>query len=294
LDEPAGEEAGGHVGRGREERRVRQFPGRRPLSLRRHSPRPPPAQTSTCTPRSDTHSLDARDVRASASFHENRSRGRSSLVHRRTHHAVHPMERPTDVKPPGHRRAQTCHAGHLCDPPAPARRSCARRSRPVMLRCFWTRQCNSGRATMLLRPAGYNPGLFAITRPPSSPSRRPHPRAPLSSHFPATSMPTLRRAATLMAAAVAALAILSGSGLLRTRAPRPRAAHPYVAPAPGDSRCPCPALNALANHGYLCVPRARAHPRLLLTRAADRTTGGTSHPMTCCTPSRTRSAWTPR
>ncbi|RUP45775.1 Chloroperoxidase [Jimgerdemannia flammicorona] len=29
------------------------------------------------------------------------------------------------------------------------------------------------------------------------------------------------------------------------------AQHPFVAPGPGDSRSPCPALNALANHGYL-------------------------------------------
>ena len=27
--------------------------------------------------------------------------------------------------------------------------------------------------------------------------------------------------------------------------------HPYVPANPGDSRSPCPALNALANHGYL-------------------------------------------
>lgn len=28
---------------------------------------------------------------------------------------------------------------------------------------------------------------------------------------------------------------------------------PYKAPGPGDSRSPCPGLNALANHGYLYV-----------------------------------------
>ena len=27
--------------------------------------------------------------------------------------------------------------------------------------------------------------------------------------------------------------------------------HPYVPATPGDSRSPCPALNALANHGYM-------------------------------------------
>jgi hypothetical protein len=26
---------------------------------------------------------------------------------------------------------------------------------------------------------------------------------------------------------------------------------PWVAPSDGDSRSPCPALNSLANHGYL-------------------------------------------
>ncbi|KZT41045.1 Cloroperoxidase [Sistotremastrum suecicum HHB10207 ss-3] len=31
----------------------------------------------------------------------------------------------------------------------------------------------------------------------------------------------------------------------------PDAAHPYVAPGPGDQRGPCPGLNTLANHGYL-------------------------------------------
>jgi hypothetical protein len=35
--------------------------------------------------------------------------------------------------------------------------------------------------------------------------------------------------------------------------PRPDAAHPYIAPGPGDTRGPCPALNTLANHGY--IPR---------------------------------------
>ncbi|KAH6905561.1 Chloroperoxidase [Coprinopsis sp. MPI-PUGE-AT-0042] len=29
------------------------------------------------------------------------------------------------------------------------------------------------------------------------------------------------------------------------------AAHPYIAPGPGDQRGPCPGLNVLANHGYL-------------------------------------------
>lgn len=30
-----------------------------------------------------------------------------------------------------------------------------------------------------------------------------------------------------------------------------RAAHPYRAPGRNDSRAPCPALNTMANHGYL-------------------------------------------
>lgn len=30
-----------------------------------------------------------------------------------------------------------------------------------------------------------------------------------------------------------------------------RQAHPYRPSRPGDDRSPCPALNALANHGYL-------------------------------------------
>jgi hypothetical protein len=29
------------------------------------------------------------------------------------------------------------------------------------------------------------------------------------------------------------------------------AAHPYKAPGPGDTRGPCPAMNTLANHGYI-------------------------------------------
>jgi hypothetical protein len=29
------------------------------------------------------------------------------------------------------------------------------------------------------------------------------------------------------------------------------ATHPWIAPQPGASRSPCPALNSLANHGYL-------------------------------------------
>jgi hypothetical protein len=32
---------------------------------------------------------------------------------------------------------------------------------------------------------------------------------------------------------------------------RPDAAHPFIAPGPTDQRGPCPALNVLANHGYL-------------------------------------------
>lgn len=31
----------------------------------------------------------------------------------------------------------------------------------------------------------------------------------------------------------------------------PDAAHPYKAPGPGDTRGPCPAMNTLANHGYI-------------------------------------------
>jgi hypothetical protein len=27
----------------------------------------------------------------------------------------------------------------------------------------------------------------------------------------------------------------------------------YMPPGPGDDRAPCPALNCLANHGYMCV-----------------------------------------
>jgi hypothetical protein len=30
--------------------------------------------------------------------------------------------------------------------------------------------------------------------------------------------------------------------------------HQFIAPGPDDSRSPCPALNVLANHGYLYVP----------------------------------------
>jgi len=33
--------------------------------------------------------------------------------------------------------------------------------------------------------------------------------------------------------------------------PIPDAAHPYKAPGPGDTRGPCPAMNTLANHGYI-------------------------------------------
>jgi hypothetical protein len=47
-----------------------------------------------------------------------------------------------------------------------------------------------------------------------------------------------------------------GSLLLLTLAlaaafPSLRTVYPYVPPGPGDSRCPCPALNTLANHGYI-------------------------------------------
>lgn len=50
--------------------------------------------------------------------------------------------------------------------------------------------------------------------------------------------------------ATAALAVLNL--VLPATAPRPAApAHSFRAPAPGDSRSPCPALNALANHALL-------------------------------------------
>jgi len=36
--------------------------------------------------------------------------------------------------------------------------------------------------------------------------------------------------------------------------------HEFCPPQQGDSRSPCPALNAMANHGYMCVPRAYPSP----------------------------------
>ncbi|KZS95228.1 Cloroperoxidase [Sistotremastrum niveocremeum HHB9708] len=69
-------------------------------------------------------------------------------------------------------------------------------------------------------------------------------------------------AASLSATVVLGAATSSAGGVIITLPPRstdvgikkvPDAAHPYIAPGPNDQRGPCPALNTLANHGY--IPR---------------------------------------
>ncbi|KZT23254.1 Cloroperoxidase [Neolentinus lepideus HHB14362 ss-1] len=40
--------------------------------------------------------------------------------------------------------------------------------------------------------------------------------------------------------------------------------HPFVPPGPSDSRAPCPALNTLANHGYLPHDGRNIRPRVLI------------------------------
>lgn len=45
--------------------------------------------------------------------------------------------------------------------------------------------------------------------------------------------------------------ILAVTFAIATVSALPSIPHPYVAPGPGDFRSPCPALNTLANHGYL-------------------------------------------
>ena len=39
----------------------------------------------------------------------------------------------------------------------------------------------------------------------------------------------------------------------------------YIPPGPGDDRAPCPALNSMANHGYLYAPFVK----YLITRRAE-------------------------
>ena len=59
-------------------------------------------------------------------------------------------------------------------------------------------------------------------------------------------------ALTTIAELLETLKTSKGGSMPRTR-PSGDEFHPYVAPKAGDSRSPCPAMNALANHGYLYV-----------------------------------------
>ncbi|EMD41173.1 heme-thiolate peroxidase [Gelatoporia subvermispora B] len=69
--------------------------------------------------------------------------------------------------------------------------------------------------------------------------------------------PRLLRKVASIAVVVAVFATCLRSIMILDNETRPidpmisRAQHPYVAPGVGDSRSPCPALNTLANHGYL-------------------------------------------
>ncbi|KZS88572.1 Cloroperoxidase [Sistotremastrum niveocremeum HHB9708] len=76
---------------------------------------------------------------------------------------------------------------------------------------------------------------------------------------------TTLKALTVVATSFSICSVLgaattSDGGVIITLPPRstdvgikkvPDAAHPFIAPGPNDQRGPCPALNTLANHGYL-------------------------------------------
>src|SRR4051812_19538700 len=83
----------------------------------------------------------------------------------------------------------------------------------------------------------------------SSSSSRDHHLLPLAEIHPSSrilrvNMKSLILAATFSATVASAVSVM-------------QIPHPYIPPGSGDYRSPCPALNTLANHGYL--PRTGLH-----------------------------------
>lgn len=69
-------------------------------------------------------------------------------------------------------------------------------------------------------------------------------------------MPTLvKRSVGVLAVAAVIISVLTALTLASPskELALDTGAHMYIAPGPADVRSPCPALNALANHGYLLV-----------------------------------------